>query len=153
MKGDQMDKKTVLFIEDEIDDINFVLNAVKENKAFINYIIIGYNGKEALRYLNLDNKSERKNIAFYPDLIILDLKLPEIGGIEVLRKIKNDKNTKNIPVVIFTSSDDTAELKSSYEMGVNSFVKKPIIYEEFIDTVKKIIDYWVEVNQSLPIQK
>lgn len=144
-----MNKKTILFIEDDENDINFVLNALKEDKSFLNYLIVAYDGKEALQYLLIDGGSENKHIKYYPDLIILDLKLPHLGGIEVLSKIKENKNTKNIPIVVFTASEDMDKLKKSYDLGVNSFVKKPIIYQDFINTVKKIIDYWLEVNLPL----
>lgn len=144
-----MNKKTVLFVEDDENDINFAMNAFKNNKIFLNYLILAYNGKEAMNYLMLDSKQEYKKIAFYPDLIILDLKLPFINGLEVLKKIKENSKTKNIPVVVFTSSENSKDLKESYDLGANSFVKKPVAYEEFISTVKNVINYWLEINISI----
>ncbi|MDD3520957.1 MAG: response regulator [Actinomycetota bacterium] len=141
-----MRKKTILLIEDDKEDLAFAMNAFKTNQAFLNYLIIAYNGQEAMKLLMLDENEQKIKPSFFPDLIILDLKLPIIGGLEVLKKIKKSNILKNIPVVIFTSSNKTEDLLESYNLGANSFVKKPIIFEEFISTLAKIVDYWLEVN-------
>lgn len=141
-----MSKKTLLFIEDDKDDLTFSMRAFKENKDFFNYLIMAYDGIQAQKYLNIDDKSEYKEMSLKPDLIILDLKLPFLDGFEILKRIRENRFTKNIPVVIFTSSDNPEDLIKAYQLGVNSFVKKPLKYEEFIETLNKIIYYWLEVN-------
>jgi CheY-like chemotaxis protein len=146
-----MNKKTILFIEDDKDDLTFSMSAFKENKDFFNYLIMAYDGIQADKYLNIGDKSEYREMSLKPDLIILDLKLPFLGGLEILKKIRENRFTKNIPVVIFTSSDNPEDLIKSYQLGVNSFVKKPVNYEEFIETLKKIIYYWLEVNLAISV--
>ena len=146
-----MNKKTILFIEDDKDDLAFSMKAFKENKDFFNYLIMAYDGMQADKYLNIGDKTGYKEMSLKPDLIILDLKLPFLGGLEILKKIRGNKYTKNIPVVIFTSSDNPEDLLKSYQLGVNSFVKKPTNYEEFIETLKKIIYYWLEVNLAISV--
>lgn len=143
-----MDKKTILFVEDDKDDLAFSMRAFKDNKAFFNYLIMAYDGIQAKKYLMIDDEKRQMEIGIKPDLIILDLKLPYVSGLEILEKIKKYEHTKNIPVVVYTSSDDPKDLIKSYQMGANSFVKKPENYEEFIDVLKKIINYWLEVNMS-----
>ena len=141
-----MRKKTILLIEDDKDDLAFAMNAFKSNKAFLNYLLIAYNGREAADLLMLDSKEENVRLNFTPDLIVLDLKLPFMSGLEVLKKIRESDILKNVPVVVFTSSNKVQDLVSSYNLGANSFVRKPIIFEEFISVLGKIIDYWLEVN-------
>jgi two-component system, response regulator len=148
-----MNKKTVLLIEDSKEDLSFVMRAIKKNKALMNYLIVAYDGEEAQEYLMLDSKQDDKKISFYPNLIILDLKLPFIDGIELLSKIKANKYNKNIPVVVFTSSEDSKDIFECYKLGVNSFVKKPIAYEDFTKTVEEIIHYWLEINITLPFDQ
>jgi two-component system response regulator len=144
-----MNKKTILFIEDNKDDFLVSIRALKESKIFLNYLIVAYDGIEAKKYLMLDKKSDFKKMEFYPSLVILDLGLPYVGGIEILKKIKKNDYIKNIPVVVFTSSDNEEDLLKCYQFGVNSFVKKPDNYEEFTNVVRKIIDYWLEVNLTI----
>lgn len=148
-----MNKKTILFIEDDKDDLAFSMKAFKENKAFFNYLIMAYDGMQAEKYLKSDSKMESDDMNLKPDLIILDLKLPYLGGLEILKKIRENKYTKVTPVVIFTSSDNPEDLIKSYQFGVNSFVKKPVNYEKFIETLKNIIYYWLEINLDIASNK
>jgi two-component system response regulator len=146
-----VNKKTILFIEDDKDDLAFSMKAFKENKAFFNYLIMAYDGMQAEKYLTIDSNLEFKEMSLKPDLIILDLKLPFLSGLEILKKIRENKFTKNIPVVVFTSSDNPEDLIESYYLGANSFVKKPISYEKFIETLKKVIYYWLEINMNISV--
>jgi len=125
------------------------MRAFKENKTFFNYLVMAYDGIQAKKYLMIDDEKQQMELGIKPDLIILDLKLPFVNGLEILEKIKKYEHIRNIPVVVFTSSDDPKDLIKSYQMGANSFVKKPENYEEFIDILKKIINYWLEVNMSI----
>jgi len=144
-----MNKKIVFLVEDDKDDVGFSIRAFKKNKSLLKYIIMAYDGIQAEKFLLSEDGTELKKMQNIPDLIILDLKLPFLGGLEILRKIREGKYTKDIPVVVFTSSDDPEDLKNSYMLGANSFVKKPENYEEYIETLKKIVDYWLEINMTL----
>jgi len=148
-----MNKKIVFLVEDDKDDVSFSIRAFKKNKSLLKYIIMAYDGMQAEKFLLSEDDLEHKKIQNMPDLIILDLKLPFLGGLEILKKIREGKHTKNIPVVIYTSSDDPEDLKNSYMLGANSFVKKPEDYEEFIETLKKIVDYWLEINMTMPYDR
>ncbi|MCE5329509.1 response regulator [bacterium] len=144
-----MNKKIVFLVEDDKDDVGFSIRAFKKNKSLLKYIIMAYDGIQAEKFLFSEDETELKKIQNMPDLIILDLKLPFLGGLEILKKIRERKYTRNIPVVVFTSSDDPEDLKNSYLLGANSFVKKPEDYEEYIETLKKVVDYWLEINMTL----
>lgn len=132
-------EKTILLIEDNPDDIDLTLRAFKKNNI-INRIIIARDGEEALEHLFGAN-------AVKPALILLDLKLPKIDGLEVLRQIRENKTTKFYPVVVLTSSTEHNDLKTAYELGTNSYIKKPVNFEEFMDAVNKLGIYWLILNE------
>ena len=144
-----MDKKTILFIEDNKDDFLVSVRALKESKVFLNYLIVAFDGMEAKKELMLDKKSNFGKLQFFPNLIILDLRLPFVDGTEILKKIKMNDYTKNIPVVVFTGSENKEDLLKCYQYGVNSFVKKPDNYEDSMNAVQKIVHYWLEVNFTI----
>jgi two-component system, response regulator len=143
MKG-----RTILLIEDSQDDEALILRALK--KASVqNQIDVVRDGAEALDYIFGRERYEGRGIA-HPTVTILDLKLPKVDGLEVLRQIREDPRTKNNPVVILTSSDEHEDLLKSYGLGVNSYVRKPIEFAQFSKTVADLGLYWLLLNQVSP---
>lgn len=143
-----MDKKTILLIEDDSMDARLTLKAFKKSNIDLNFILMAYNGKQAMDYLLFKGEFDNQEISFIPDLILLDLKLPEYDGFEVLKQIRKSKHTKVIPVVVFSSSDQKSDIDKSYQLGANSFVQKPINFEEFISSVELISKFWLLLNKT-----
>ena len=138
-----MKKKTILLVEDNPDDEMMTLRALKKTNI-INEIDIVRDGEEAMEYL-FNNASK----TCLPLMVLLDLKLPKVSGLEVLREIRNNKRTKNLPVVVFTSSNEEKDIVESYELGVNSYVRKPVDISQFFAAVEQIGLYWVVLNEPL----
>lgn len=138
--------KTILLIEDNPDDVELALHALKKNNI-LNPIDTVRDGQDALDYLFHSGKySESRHNN--PTLILLDLKLPKVSGIEVLRKIKMSEPHKKIPVVVITSSKEEKDLVESYNLGVNSYIRKPIDFDQFVETVRYIGYYWLLLNEG-----
>lgn len=140
--------RNILLIEDNPDDIELTLHALKRNNI-VNPITIIREGQEALHYLF---RTEQYADSPHPDpsIILLDLKLPKVDGIEILKKIKQDELLKKIPVVVLTSSKEDKDVVESYKLGVNSYIRKPVDFDQFVDTVRHIGYYWLIVNE--PVQ-
>lgn len=136
----------IILIEDNEDDAELTMRALKEPNL-INDIVWLKDGEEGLHYLLREGKYADREISSNPCLILLDLKLPKIDGVEVLRRIKSNKSLLKIPVVVMTSSRENRDLNQCYELGVNSYVVKPIIFSDFARVTKEISLYWVLVNQ------
>lgn len=140
--------KRILLVEDSKKDIELALEALAEHKL-ANQVAVVRDGVDALDYL-----FRRGQFADHPDglpvLVLLDLKMPRVDGLEVLRQMKADPVLKRIPVVMMTSSREQADLTQSYELGVNSYVVKPVKFQGFIDAVKHVGVYWVLVNEAPP---
>ena len=134
----QHDEIEILLVEDNADDVELCLHALRKEKLS-NKIQIARDGQEALDFL-----ARRHSL---PRLILLDLKLPKVDGIQVLRHVKGDPATKFLPVVILTSSREERDLVESYQLGVNSYLQKPVDFEEFRGVVKQLGLYWLVVNQ------
>jgi two-component system response regulator len=140
----------ILLVEDNLKDVELTLSALrKENLS--NHIQIVRDGEEALDFLFCRGAFSNRTFDHPPKLIILDLKLPKVDGLEVLRAIKNDVHTRAIPVTILTSSKEDRDLVESYELGVNSYIQKPVDFDQFRDTVKQLGLYWLVVNQPPPV--
>ncbi|HUM04260.1 MAG TPA: response regulator [Terriglobales bacterium] len=136
----------ILLVEDNQDDIELTLHALRrENLA--NKIFIVRDGEEALDFLFCTGPYAQRAPELIPRLILLDLKLPKISGLEVLQRIKADPRTQSIPVVILTSSREESDLVNGYRLGVNSYIQKPVDFDQFRDTVKKMGLYWLVINQ------
>jgi CheY-like chemotaxis protein len=137
----------ILLVEDNPDDIELTLRAFKKHNL-TNDIIIARDGEEALDILF----QRGKDIAEHqqPDLVLLDLKLPKVNGLDVLRQVKSHPETKIIPVVILTSSKEEKDLVESYRLGVNSYIRKPVNFEKFIEVVKQLGLYWLLLNEQPP---
>ena len=142
--GDLVD---ILLVEDNPEDVELTLRALrKANLA--NPIHVVEDGAEALDYLFGAGKDEAKSDAHYPRVVILDLKLPKVSGIEVLRRIKSDPATRTIPVVVLSSSREEPDIKTAYALGVNSYIVKPVDFEKFVEAVGTLGMYWLLLNQG-----
>ncbi len=139
----------ILLVEDNPNDEELTLHALKKNHL-INKIHIARDGEEALDFLFCRGDYANRNCEILPAFILLDLKLPKVDGMEVLRQVKSDERTKTIPVIILTSSQLDRDIVESYRLGVNSFVSKPVEFKEFTEAVSKIGFYWAILNQSAP---
>lgn len=139
-------RNIILLVEDNPDDEVLTLRAFKKNNV-ANEIIVARDGQEALDFLFAEHGYAERDANLVPILILLDLKLPKIAGLEVLRQIRAREETRRIPVVVLTTSDEDQDLVSSYDLGANSFVRKPVDFNEFLESVKLISLYWVMVNQ------
>ncbi|MCX6175573.1 MAG: response regulator [Ignavibacteriales bacterium] len=139
-----MDAKPVdiLLVEDNPTDVELALRALKKS-GLANNIFVVNDGEEALDFLYCRNKFVNRNPNHSPKVILLDLKLPKVDGLEVLRTLKKDEEKKNIPVVVLTSSDQEKDMVESYKFGVNSYIQKPVDFDQFIKAVNQIGYYWL----------
>ncbi len=144
-----MDQATILLIEDNPDDVELTLHAFKKNHM-ANDVVVAGDGAEALDYLFGTGKYAGRNADDAPALILLDLQLPKIGGLDVLRKVREDERTKRIPVVILTTSDEEDDVVNGYDRGCNSYLRKPVDFNEFMNSVKQLEVYWMVLNTAPP---
>jgi CheY-like chemotaxis protein len=145
------DENEILLIDDDEADVELALHALRENKL-VNHIQVLRDGEEALDYLFGPGGEQRRAAAHTPKLILLDLKLPKVDGIEVLRRVKSDPATKFIPVVILTSSKEERDMVRGYDLGVNSYIQKPVDFDQFRKIVSQVGLYWLMINQPAPMQ-
>lgn len=144
-----MTKKFILLVEDNPDDVMLTLRAL--NKGHIaNEVVIAEDGAKAMDFLFAKGEYEERNIEDTPGLILLDLKLPKIGGFEILEAIKTDSRLKRIPVVILTSSKQEEDVVKGYELGANSYIRKPVDFDIFVKTVSDLGVYWLLTNELPP---
>ena len=141
-----MKNKTILLVEDNPDDELLALRALKKNNI-LNPVIIARDGEEALDYFFGRGKFVGRNTKENPVVVLLDLKLPKIDGLEVLRQIRSNEPTKLVPIVALTSSSEETDIQSSYSLGVNSYVRKPVDFDEFTKTVEMLGSYWLQINE------
>lgn len=139
-------KIDILLVEDNIYDAELTIRVLKKNKI-PNALLHLKNGEEALNFIFCKGAYESRNFNEMPKLILLDLKMPKIDGIEVLRKIKSDEQTKIIPVVLLTSSNENKDILECYKLGVNSYFVKPVAFDEFVKAVSNLGLYWLLLNQ------
>ena len=142
-----MSQKTILLIEDNQDDIDLTLRAFKKNHL-LNEIIVIKDGAEVLEYLDNFHNPEMKDRTKPPTLILLDLKLPKIDGLEILKSIRSNTETKLIPVVILTSSLEEQDLIEGYLYGANSYIRKPVDFTKFLEAVHQLGMYWLLLNET-----
>jgi len=142
-----MSDKTILLVEDNPDDVTLTLRALKKNNL-LNEVVVARDGVEALDFLFSEGSYASRNPEHLPELILLDLKLPKVDGLEVLKRIRASQLTKLLPVVILTSSNEQSDIISGYELGVNSYIRKPVDFEQFIEAVRQLGLYWLVLNQT-----
>lgn len=140
----------ILFVEDSPIDAELTLIALKEENLANNVIWL-QDGAQALDFIFAEGEYTHRNIESQPKLILLDLKMPKVGGIEVVQRIRSDERTKRIPIVIMTSSKEEKDVVDSYQLGINSYIVKPVDFDKFSKSVKEIGFYWLLMNHS-PIQ-
>lgn len=140
----------IILVEDDIDDAELTIRALQKNKMVKNLVHLK-NGKEALDFMFGEGEYFGRDLHNNPSLILLDLKMPRMSGLEVLKIIKSDERTRPIPVTVLTSSKENPDLAQCYILGVNSYIVKPIEYEVFSDTVTQIGFYWLSLNHP-PVQ-
>jgi two-component system response regulator len=136
----------ILLVEDNPDDVELTLHALR-NEKLANNIHVARDGEEALEFLFGSGNHTGRSFEHPPKLILLDLKLPKVDGMEVLKRLKADPRTKTIPVVILTSSKEERDLANGYGLGANSYIQKPVDFDQFRETVKNVGLYWLVINQ------
>jgi len=141
-----MDKRIIMIVEDNDDDLELAMRAFKRNHL-LNEVVVARDGVEALDYLFGTGPHAGRNLCIMPEVVLLDLKMPRLGGLEVLRRIRADERTRFLPVVVLTSSDEEKDMINSYNYGVNSYIRKPVDFEQFTEAVRQLSLYWVVLNQ------
>lgn len=141
----------ILLVEDSSADAELTLHALRKN-ARVNHIHLVRDGEEALNFLFCKKPYQERAGRPLPQLILLDLKLPKVDGLTVLRSLKEDPRTRWMPVIVLTSSKEDSDLTASYDMGVNSYIQKPVDFDQFRETVNTLALYWLLLNQAPPQQ-
>lgn len=144
-----MTEKTILLVEDNQEEITLMLRALRKNNIRSKMVIVR-NGAEALDYLFCQNEYADRNPKDLPQLVLLDINLPKISGLDVLRRLRADARTSLLPIVMLTASKEEKDIKEAFKNGANSYVWKSIDYDEFIESVGQLHSYWLELNQSPP---
>ncbi len=146
-----MDCKVILLVEDNPRDEALTLRALKKSNI-CNEVVVARDGVEALDYLFGDGTSAGRETREMPQLILLDLKLPKVDGLQVLEKIRAAERTRRLPVVVFTSSSEEEDLINSYNLGANSYVRKPVDFEQFLEATRQLGLYWLVMNLAAPTE-
>jgi len=144
-----MNRNPILLVEDNPDDQTLILRALKKNNI-LNEVVLVRDGVEALDYLFSTGAHQGRDPDLMPQVVLLDIKLPKLDGLEVLKRIRADERTKRLPVVILTSSREQQDLIASYDSGVNSYIQKPVDFNQFSDAVRKLGLYWILLNIPPP---
>ena len=152
MEDDVAAKKIVLLVEDNPDDEELTRMAF-EGSRLLNELIVVRDGAEALDFLFRTGVHAGRDPRVVPQLVLLDLKLPKVGGLEVLRRMREDERTRSIPVVMLTSSQEQEDVLRSYELGANAYVRKPVDFREFSDAASRLGVFWLMVNVPPPRQQ
>jgi two-component system, response regulator len=140
-----MNSRPILLVEDNPDDVTFTMRAFQKNNIG-NKVVVAADGKEALDILFPENGAP----ALRPALVLLDVKLPKIDGMEVLRQIRADPRTQSLPVIVLTTSSEETDIVNSYKLGANSFVRKPVVFDDFLHAANVLGVYWLAINQPAP---
>jgi two-component system response regulator len=147
-----MNERTILLVEDNPDDEALTLRAIKKNNIS-NAVVVVRDGAEALDYLFATNAYAGRDTSVLPQVVLLDLKLPKMDGLEVLRRLREDPRTRLLPVVILTSSTEEQDRFSGYELGANSYVRKPVDFVQFLEAVRNLGLYWLLLNERPPVPR
>ena len=144
-----MDNKVILLVEDNPRDEALTLRALKKNNI-VNEVVVARDGVEALDYFFGTGAHAERDITAMPQVVLLDLKLPKVNGLEVLRKLRADERTRRLPIVVFTSSSEEEDMIKSYDLGANSYVRKPVDFEQFLEATRQLGLYWLVLNEVAP---
>jgi two-component system response regulator len=145
-----MRDKAILLVEDNPDDELLALRALRKN-GIVGDVVVVRDGVEALDYLFATGDHAGRDASVVPRVILLDLKLPKIGGLEVLRRLRSDERTRLVPVVILSSSGEQRDMREGYGLGANSYVRKPVNFEHFVRAVEQLKSYWLVLNEAPPL--
>lgn len=144
-----MTGQVILLVEDNPSDIGLTRRALEKN-GITNSLVVAEDGQDALDYVFCSGAHSTRDIADVPMLVLLDLKLPRVDGLEVLRQIRADSRTRRIPVVILTSSTEEGDVAAGYDNGTNSYIRKPVDFHQFAEVIRQLGMYWLVVNQPPP---
>lgn len=147
-----MEDKIILLVEDNADDEKLTLRALKKNNIR-NEVVVARDGAEALDYLFGTGAYAGRDLALMPQVVLLDLKLPKLDGLEVLRRVRTNDRTKLLPVVILTSSNEEQDRINGYGLGANSYVRKPVDFNQFSEAVRQLGLYWLVLNEAAPARR
>ncbi len=142
-------ERNILLVEDNPDDVELTLRALKQHNIG-NEIAVVRDGAEALDYLFATGTYSNRDTTTMPAIVILDLKLPKVDGLEVLQRMRADERTKVVPVVVLTSSNEEQDMVNSYKFGANSYVRKPVDFTQFVEAVRQLGLYWLVINEPPP---
>ncbi len=142
-------KRVILLVEDNSNDVELQLRPFEKSKV-LNEIVVVRDGEQAIHYLFSTGPHAGRDPAMMPEVVLLDMKLPKIDGLGVLRRMRADGRTRRLPVVMLTSSREEKDVASSYELGANSFVRKPVDFGEFVEAAKQLGLYWLVMNEPPP---
>lgn len=145
------DKHTILLVEDNRDDEELTKLAFKECE-FAYELVVARDGQDALDYLSASGEYSARDVCDIPQLMLLDLKLPKVSGLEVLKRVRENATTRFLPVVVLTSSREEQDLIDSYSFGANSYIQKPVDFNQFVNTVCQLGLYWLALNETVAIQ-
>ena len=143
------EQRLILLVEDNDDDVELTLRALRRNRV-ANRVDVVRDGAEALEYLFATGSYAGRDVRDTPNLVLLDLKLPKVGGLEVLERLRADPRTRRLPVVILTSSKEESDLARSYDLGANSYIRKPVDFTQFMEAVNQLGLYWLVLNEAPP---
>ena len=148
-KDKRMHEKVILLVEDNPDDVKLALRALR-NSHILNKIVVAGDGAQALDFLLRGKAPDGGSSNILPTVVLLDLKLPKVDGLEVLKQVRADERLRRLPVVVLTSSSEERDLISSYDLGANSYIRKPVDFEQFTEAVRQLGLYWLLLNQAAP---
>ena len=144
-----MQSRVILLVEDNVDDEVLAVRALKKNNV-VNEVVVARDGVEALDYLFGTGAYAGRDLSLQPGVILLDLKLPKLDGLGVLKSLRADRRTRRLPVVVLTSSKEQQDLLQSYGLGANSYIRKPVDFNQFTEAIRQLGLYWLVLNEAAP---
>jgi two-component system response regulator len=142
-----MKDKFIMLVEDDSDHVALILRSLRKQEM-LDDVMVMLDGEEALDFLFARGAFAGRDTTIMPSVILLDLKLPKVSGLQVLERVRSDERTRKLPVVVLTSSDMEEDMRESYRLGANSYVVKPVDFREFLDNIRQLIHYWMHLNQT-----
>ncbi|HWH69358.1 MAG TPA: response regulator [Candidatus Sulfotelmatobacter sp.] len=143
-----MPEKFVMLVEDDSDHVALILRSLRK-QGMADEVMVMLDGQEALDFLFAQGTFAQRDPLHLPSVILLDLKLPKMNGLQVLKRVRAEERTRTLPVVVLTSSDAEEDVHESYRLGANSYVRKPTDFREFLDAINRLIYYWTRMNQAV----